>query len=181
MHPSPSPTLFDKNRASSLKSLPSFCCTWPLWRRPPRARLSSAQMTHAHPSGWHRERYDRLRVPPSGDAHSLADVVRGLGATSPAPNFCIRHGAAAGGGGDEWPRRGNGHHRRAVSRGRRRIPDPIRCLGRPTDPTVTCARLSRPNPTSLQPFVPAHRTAACDDRLNHGPVMHARPERGLRG
>ena len=104
-----------------------------------------------------------------------------LGRPHRAPNFCIRRGAAAGGGGDKWPRRGNGHHRRSVSRGGRHIPDATRCLGRPTDPTVTCARLSRPNPTSLQPFVPAHRTAACDDRLNHGPVMHARPERGLRG
>ena len=52
-----------------------------------RTGRSSAQMSHAHPSGWHRERYDRLRVPPSGDAHSLADVVRGLGAPHRAPNF----------------------------------------------------------------------------------------------
>ena len=42
-------------------------------------------------------------------------------------------------------------------------------------------RLCQPNPTSLQPFVPAHRTTACDDWLTHGPIMHARPERGLLG
>eukprot|EP00964_Phaeocystis_antarctica_P020664 scaffold11428_cov53-Phaeocystis_antarctica.AAC.1 len=53
-------------------------------------------MTHAHPSGWHRERYDRLRVPPSGDAHPLADVARGLGATSPCSQ--LLHQARGGGG-----------------------------------------------------------------------------------
>ena len=42
-------------------------------------------------------------------------------------------------------------------------------------------RLCQPNPTSLQPFVPAHRTTACDDWLTHGPMMHARPARGLLG
>ena len=66
-----------------------------------RAGRSSAQMSHAHPSGWHRERYDRLRVPPSGDAHSLADVVRGLGATSPCSQ--LLHQAWGRGG---WMGRG---------------------------------------------------------------------------
>ena len=116
----------------------------------PRAHTgSSAQMTHAHPSGWRRERYDRPRIPPSGDAHSLADVVRGLvGHLTVLPTFCIRRGFAAGGGGDEWPRRGNWHHRRAVSRGRRHIPDATICLGRPTDPTSRAHAF--PGPMSFQ-------------------------------
>lgn len=58
-----------------------------------------------------------------------------LGRPHRALNFCIRRGPAAGGGGDEWPRRGNRHHRRSVSRGGRHIPDATRCLGRPAEPT----------------------------------------------
>ena len=109
---------------------------------------SSAQMTHAHPSGWRRERYDRPRIPPSGDAHSLADVVRGLGAPHRAPNFLHQARVCSGWRGDEWPRRGNWHHRRAVSRGRRHIPDATICLGRPTDPTSRAHAF--PGPMSFQ-------------------------------
>ena len=104
-----------------------------------------------------------------------------LGRPHRAPNFCIRHGAAAGGGGDEWPRRGNRHHRRSVSRGGRHIPDATRCLGRPAEPSSHADAFPNLIQPSLQPFVPAHRTTACDDWLTHGPMMHARPARGLLG
>eukprot|EP00964_Phaeocystis_antarctica_P161294 scaffold133302_cov91-Phaeocystis_antarctica.AAC.1 len=39
-----------------------------------------------------------------------------LGRPHHAPNFYIRRGAAAGGGGDEWPRQGNGHHAAVCAR-----------------------------------------------------------------
>lgn len=71
-----------------------------------------------------------------------------LGHLTVLPTFCIRRGFAAGGGGDEWPRRGNWHHRRAVSRGRRHIPDATICLGRPTDPTSRAHAF--PGPMSFQ-------------------------------
>ena len=169
-------SVFTRSLNPSLPALGHFS-------RWPRAHMgSSAQMTHAHPSGWRRERYDRPRIPPSGDAHSLADVVRGLGAPHRAPNFLHQARVCSGWRGDEWPRRGNWHHRRAVSRGRRHIPDATICLGRPTDPTSRAHAF--PGPMSFQTAAAVrarHRTAACDDWLNHGPIMHARSERGSLG
>ena len=66
-------------------------------------RLSSAGMTHAQPSGRHRERYDRLRVPPFSDAHPVADVASGLGRTRCSQLFATGAGGGGGWRGDERP------------------------------------------------------------------------------
>ena len=54
-------------------------------------------------------------------------------------------------------------------------------LGDLTDPTSRAHRLSQTNPTNLQPFVRAHRTATGDDWLTLAPFMDAEPERGSLG
>jgi len=61
-------------------------------------RATSAGMTHARPSGRHRERYDRLRIPPSGDAHPVADVASGLGRTRCSQLLLQARVGAVGGG-----------------------------------------------------------------------------------
>jgi len=176
-------SIFARSVKRSFKtSLP--CPALGHFSRWPRAHMgSSAQMTHAHPSGWRRERYDRPRIPPSGDAHSLADVVRGPWGTSPCSKLFASgeglqrvEGATSGLG--EVIGIIGGRCLEAVGT----FPMlPYASVDLPTQPHVPT-----PFPAQCHSKQPAavrarHRTAACDDWLNHGPIMHARSERGSLG